>query len=193
MPDLVPVPVLPKRKAIGAGAGVRVRVKDGLAIASVLARAGKTDALVDQAQTGFGLALDGGPKRAAAGNASALGIGPGRWLFLQERADGEGDFLAALSASFKELASVSDHSDGYAVFEIGGPAMRMALAKGVPVDLHETGFGVDDVAVTAIAHIGAIVWREEPDRIVIAVFRSYAESFWHWLSASSAEYGLETV
>jgi sarcosine oxidase subunit gamma len=92
-------------------------------------------------------------------------------------------------ASLRDMASLSDHSDGYAVFEIWGPAARAALAKGVPVDLHPESF-TDDVAVTVIAHIDAIVWRASQDQFAIAVFRSYAESFWYWLTASAAEFGL---
>ena len=189
MSELAASPAFGKLAGVGSGGGVQVRLKDGLAVASVLARAGQVEALADQAQAAFGLVLAQGPKRALAGNVSALGIGTGRWLFLQEQ--GDGDLLAALSASFKGLASISDHSDGYAVFEIGGPAARKTLAKGVAIDLHETAFGAADAAVTVIAHIGAVLWREEPDRFAVAVFRSYAESFWHWLSASGAEYGLE--
>jgi sarcosine oxidase subunit gamma len=45
--------------------------------------------------------------------------------------------------------------------------------------------------VTVIAHIGAIVWQGGENRFAIAVFRSYAGSFWHWLAASAAEFGLE--
>ena len=75
------------------------------------------------------------------------------------------------------------------MFEISGPEARRALAKGVPLDLEM--FGENDAAVTAIAHIGAIIWKSGPERFVIAVFRSFAASFWHWLHASAAEFGLE--
>jgi len=120
-------------------------------------------------------------RQSGANGVTALGIGPGRWLFLGSTPEQ----LAPLSG----LASLSDHSDGYAVFELWGPKIRETLAKGVPVDLHPTVF-TDDVAVTVIAHIGAIVWQSAPDRFSIAIFRSYAGSFWHWLAASAAEFGL---
>jgi heterotetrameric sarcosine oxidase gamma subunit len=61
--------------------------------------------------------------------------------------------------------------------------------KGVPIDLHPAAFA-DDVAVTVIAHIGAIVWQSAPDHFSIAIFRSYAGSFWHWRAASAAEFAL---
>jgi heterotetrameric sarcosine oxidase gamma subunit len=162
-------------KSIGGGGGVSVRLRDDLIIVNVLARKDQGQALA--ARCGLGDA----PKTSGTGGVTALGVGPARWLFL-------GQSMEEL-ASLRDMASLSDHSDGYAVFEIWGPAARAALAKGVPVDLHPDSF-TDDVVVTVIAHIDAIVWRTLQDRFAIAVYRSYAGSFWHWLSASAAEFGL---
>jgi heterotetrameric sarcosine oxidase gamma subunit len=144
-------------------------------ITAVLARSGQIQALTDK--TGV---VDG-PRQSGANGVTALGIGPGRWLLLGATPEQ----IVPLAG----LTSLSDHSDGYAVFEVWGPKVREALAKGVPLDLHPEVF-TDDVAVTVIAHIGAIVWQSAPGRFSIAVFRSYAGSFWHWLAASAAEFGL---
>jgi sarcosine oxidase subunit gamma len=144
-------------------------------IVSALARKGQAQGLMDAA------GVSDAPRRSGARGVTALGIGPGRWLFLHQSMD--------QLAPFSAMASLSDHSDGYAVFELWGSKVRDALAKGVPVDLHPTVF-TDDVAVTIISHIGAIVWQSAPDRFSIAIFRSYAQSFWHWLAASAAEFGL---
>lgn len=156
---------------MGTGAGVHVRLIQPR-LTAVLARKG--------GDVASRLGITDGPRQSQVGDAVALGIGPGRWLVA-----GEAPALAGLDGA----TSLSDHSDGYAVFEVWGPKVRAALAKGVPVDLHPDSF-TDQVAVTVIAHIGAIVWRCAPDRFAVAVFRSYAGSFWHWLSASAAEYGL---
>jgi heterotetrameric sarcosine oxidase gamma subunit len=174
MPELATTPALTAMQGIGSGDGVCVALRHH-AIVSVLARKGQDQALMDQA------GIVDRPCKSGAGGAVALGIGPGRWLFLHQTIEQ----LAPLSA----LAALSDHSDGYAVFELWGPKVRAALAKGVPVNLSPEVF-TDAVAVTVIAHIGAIVWQGGPERFCIAVFRSYAGSFWHWLSASAAEFGL---
>ena len=174
MSELLATPALADMKPIGAGDGVRVALRH-YSIVSVLARKDQLQTLMER--TGI---VDG-PRKSGADSAPALGIGPGRWLFLHQSMDQ----LAPLSA----FASLSDHSDGYAVFELWGPKVRAALAKGVPVDL-SPGIFNNTVAVTVISHIGAIVWQPAPDRFCIAVFRSYAGSFWHWLSASAAEFGL---
>jgi methylglutamate dehydrogenase subunit D len=174
MSDLTAAPAFAGMKTIGSGGGVHVALRQ-YSIVSVLARKGHAEALMER-----GGIVDAA-RRSGANGVTALGIGPGRWLFLHQRLDE----LTPLSG----LASVSDHSDGYAVFELWGSEVRKTLAKGVPIDLHPTVF-TDDVAVTIIAHIGAIVWQSAPDRFSIAIFRSYAGSFWHWLSASAAEFGL---
>ena len=125
-----------------------------------------------------------GPRRATAGGASLLGVGPGRWLAVR---DGSAPLYEALARPLQGLAAVCDQGDGYAVFSVEGSAARRVLSKGVPVDLHPTAFGPDAVAVTLVAHTGAIVWRTEAG-FRIAVFRSYRDSFRHWLDEAAAEF-----
>jgi heterotetrameric sarcosine oxidase gamma subunit len=174
MPDLSAAPALICMENIGNGSGVRAALRQHTVI-SVLARKGLVQTLVDRAK------IADAPRQGSTNGITTLGIGPGRWL--------------VLGATFEQLAhmsgfaSLSDHSDGYAVFEVWGDKVRETLAKGVPVDLHPAVF-TDDVAVTVIAHIGAVIWQSAPDHYSIAVFRSYARSFWNWLSASASEFGL---
>jgi heterotetrameric sarcosine oxidase gamma subunit len=80
------------------------------------------------------------------------------------------------------------------VLRIGGPRARAALAKGCPLDLHPRAFGPGDTAVTAIAHVGVQLWQlDDAPTYELAVPRSMAKSFWTWLSASAAEFGLAVV
>jgi methylglutamate dehydrogenase subunit D len=60
------------------------------------------------------------------------------------------------------------------------------------VDLHPRAFGPGDVAITPVSHITAHIWQTHADPVYeLAVARSLTPSFWHWLEASAAEYGLE--
>ncbi len=174
MPELHASPAIQDLKSVGEGAVVRARLCPSQPIVSVLARKDRNFAAE------FGIA--DAPKQSSFNGKTVLGIGPGRWLFL-------GQPLEDLASSLQDAASLSDHSDGYALFEVWGPRVRDVLAKGVPLDLHPDSFS-DHVAVTVVAHIGAILWRNGPDSFTLAVFRSYASSFWHWLSASAAPFGL---
>jgi methylglutamate dehydrogenase subunit D len=92
-------------------------------------------------------------------------------------------------------ASVSDQSDGYAILRLTGPKLRDILSKIVPIDVDPREFKPGDVAATITSHMEATLSRIEdaPDGapvFEIAVFRSLAGSFWHYLSESAAEFGL---
>jgi sarcosine oxidase subunit gamma len=120
-----------------------------------------------------------GPKRTARDGTDYLGIGPGKWLAF-------GPVAPEIAAS----ASVIDQSGGYGVLEISGRDAVAMLEKGIGIDLHPREFAPEAVAVTTVAHMGVIVWRREGDAWRLAVFRSNAASFWHWLETSAAAFGL---
>jgi sarcosine oxidase subunit gamma len=80
------------------------------------------------------------------------------------------------------------------LLQAAGPRVRDALAKGLAIDLHPRVFTTGHAAVTAVAHIGVHIWQvDDSPTYEIAVPRSLAISFWRWLAASAAEYGLEFV
>jgi len=125
------------------------------------------------------LSLFEGPKRTARDGIDYLGIGPGKWLAF-------GPVASEIAAS----ASVIDQSGSYGVLEISGRDAVAMLEKGIGIDLHPREFAPEAAAVTTVAHMGVIVWRGEGDAWRLAVFRSNAASFWHWLETSAAAFGL---
>jgi methylglutamate dehydrogenase subunit D len=74
---------------------------------------------------------------------------------------------------------------------VSGPKSRAVLAKGTPVDLHADHFPVGKSAMTQMAHVGVHITRTGMDEFTLSVFRGFSESFWDWLTTSSAEYGYE--
>lgn len=161
-------------KNVGEGGGVRVRLRTDLPVTCVLAR--------KNCDVAARLGVVDGPRQSRLDNMTVLGTGPGRWLFIGRAPKDLVDLLAG-------IASLSDLSDGYALFEVWGEKVREVLSKGIPIDLNGDAFS-SDVGVTVVAHMGAVIWRNEQDRFSIAVFRSYTGSFWHWLSASAVASGL---
>lgn len=135
---------------------VTITERQGLALATVMARKGADPAAI-----------------LARAGARLIPTGPGTWLAL-----GEADDLAARLSG---LASVSDQSGGYIVYRIAGPQARALLQKGAFIDLSVPV----NAAVTMIAHMGVILWQvDEAPEYDLALFRSYAESFAHWLDAN---------
>jgi sarcosine oxidase subunit gamma len=113
-----------------------------------------------------------------------LGIGPGKWLAMSERSGSVADLATKLDG----LASVVEQSDGLAILELSGPALPATLEKGFQIDLR--AFAIDDCAVTSVNHVGATIWKTGDATFEVAVARSLAGSFLHWLGASAGACGL---
>jgi len=89
---------------------------------------------------------------------------------------------------------VTDQGDGRLIVEVAGPRARDALAKGIAIDLDASAFKVGDAAQTSAAHIGLqIALIDDIPTFEIISARSTAGSFWSWLVASAAEYGIEIL
>jgi sarcosine oxidase subunit gamma len=171
-------------------ARVAVCERTDLALASVLARHGADSALASKVRETFGIELPMLPRRSAAGGVAFVWAGPGHWLATAEGEAGH-RFEARLRKALDGLASISDQSDGRAVLRIAGSCARDTLGKGLPVDLDPSVMQPGGALVSAIGHIGVHLWQlDAVPTYECAISRSYAQSFWHWLEASAAEYGL---
>ncbi|PZN99200.1 MAG: sarcosine oxidase subunit gamma [Hyphomicrobiales bacterium] len=178
---------------VAGATGVRVAARDGLGIASIIASGSGAAALTEAVKVRFGLDLPATPSVSRSATQTAVWAGPGQWLLVAEDKADLGEALQALSG----LAPVADQSSGRAVVSVSGRHVRAALAKGCMLDLHPSAFPVGMAALTSIAHIGVHLWRAQdgPEGAVfeIMVARSFAGSFWAWLSASVAEFGCDVV
>lgn len=173
----------------GTGNGVIAVERNDQSIATVMARRDKSAELGAVVQSNFGIVLPTGAKCAANNGVMFLGTGPGKWLAISE-AQNPG-FVASLEAQFQGFASVADQSGALGVLRLTGPALLPTLEKGLQIDLAPDAFPVNCVAVSSIAHIGTTLWKvDDTPTIDIAVARSLAGSFRHWLEVSAAVYGL---
>jgi len=190
--DLVHESAFAGLHAAGAGDGVVAVERVGLAIATVILRPGKLRELSAAVTANFAIDLPVGAEWTANNGVALLGTGPGKWLAIKDSRDT--DFVSNLEAQLQGLASVVEQSDGLGVLRLSGPALSETLAKGVQIDLAPDAFPTGSVAVTSIAHIGATLWKvDDQPTIDIAVARSLANSFLHWLEASASSCGLTVV
>lgn len=177
-------------KPVGASdvAGVVASERADIQIATVIARNGR-DALVARVRAVYGIELPPGPKRVASERIAFVGTGPRTWLAIRQ---GGGFWPDELEHDLGDTAAVADQSDGYAVLRLSGSKVRATFEKGLGVDLHPSAFRPGDAAVTTCAHLGIILWQlDEKPTYEVAVFRSFAADFWHWVSESAAEFGLK--
>lgn len=161
---------------------IAIRERREVGIATVMARKG-----VPPSSIGALLAanMPNGPEAVPGGGYRILGLGPGSWLVMQDRA--ESSFAQSLKEKLAGHASVSDQSSGYAVLRLSGPGARIVLQRGAAIDFHPDSFRPGSAAVTVIAHIGVILWQVDDEPTYdLAVFRSLAGSFRHWLDQAVA-------
>ncbi|HLW91389.1 MAG TPA: sarcosine oxidase subunit gamma family protein [Roseiarcus sp.] len=172
-----------------AAAGVSAKETLGNRLTMVEARKGRQTRLAERFRSEFGLALPTGPHRTASVELTLLGIGPLKWLAIS--AFEETSVPQRLERALHDSASLIDLTGGLALLRISGPRARETFAKGLPIDLDQSEFAIDDVAVSAIAQVAVTVWRlDDAVSFGVAVPRSYADSFAHWLQESAAEFGL---
>lgn len=167
-------------------AGLQLTLREGFGLATLIAAEGKEAGLQAILAERFGLSLPGGGAAQIEGERGLIWSAPGQWLALAPSPQA----LRDLPEVLRGVASVTDQSDSRALVRITGPRARALLAKGVAVDLHPHAFGPGRAAVTSIAHIGVQLWqRDAGPSYEIAVARSFAGSFWHWLEQAAAEFG----
>ncbi|MEM7192208.1 MAG: sarcosine oxidase subunit gamma, partial [Pseudomonadota bacterium] len=118
----------------GGEAGVIACEREGLGLATIEARKGKSSALIDTCQEAYGVAPHDGPSLTKGNKAGFIGTGPGQWLAVSQELQNEA-LADDLSAKLKGLASVSDQSSGRAVLRLQGQNVRDCLAKGLAIDL----------------------------------------------------------
>nr|WP_256515431.1 sarcosine oxidase subunit gamma family protein [Alsobacter ponti] len=178
-------------------AGVVVEELRGLALATVIARKGRAADLAAACRASFGVEPASTPRRTAKDGLAVVWSGPGQWLAVAEKGHpltaGGADGLAdALRGALAGLASVTDQSDARGALRLSGPRVRDALAKGLALDLHPRAFRPGDAASTWCALIDVQLWQvDAAPTYDLLVARGFAGSFWHWLEASAAEFGLE--
>lgn len=171
--------------------GLVVEPQDGFGLASIVASATGTGDLAARIADRFGLALPTAPRFVEGAEVALIWAGHRHWLARSPRQD----LASFLQAKLGDVAAIADQGDSRAVLRLRGPRLREVLAKGCMIDLHPSVFASGDVALTSIGHVGVHLWRPDDDAdetsFEIAVFRSLAGSFWSWLRASAAEFGLE--
>lgn len=181
---------LPSAHAGNGENGVTVAERTGMSLCNVLARKGAQARLTDRVRQAHGIELPREPRYTSAGSVGFVWAGPSQWLAF-DRSAVPHSFEPRLRATLAGMASVMDQSDGRTVVRVRGPRARDALAKGVLIDLHPSVFQPGHAAVTTVAHIGVHMWQlDAAPTYELAMFRSFAVSFWEWLVDAAAEFGV---
>ena len=138
----------------------------------------------------FGLALPQEACRAAiSGSRAALWLGPDEWLLLML----PGDTDAVIAAAGEKLAglphSLVDISERQIALGLSGRWATTVLAGGNPLDFDLRAFPVGMCTRTIMGKAELAIWRTEPDRFHIEVWRSFAPYVRGFLREHMREFG----
>ncbi|TPJ28546.1 sarcosine oxidase subunit gamma family protein [Mesorhizobium sp. B2-7-2] len=172
-------------------AGVSLTEIRNFDLVQVMARRGKAGEMAKAAQARFGIAAPETPKAVDIADATMIWSGPDQFLVLSK---GGKHTIEALAPVFVGSASLSDQSHARALIGISGEKARAMLAKLSSIDLHPDVFGVGAAAATSMDHTSVTLWRggDHDGQAVfnLLVFATFAESLWHTILDSAAEYGV---
>jgi methylglutamate dehydrogenase subunit D len=120
-------------------------------------------------------------KAVESGGCTLMRIGPAQFWIVGSDGDDLAPRLARLCA-----ATPLSHSRTRILLE-GVPA-RAVLAKGIPLDFHDSAFTPGSFALTGLHHMPLVVHCAGPDRFHLYAMRTFALSVWEWLTDAALEF-----
>ena len=173
----------------GGEAGVTIEERTGLGLATVAARKGEAEALKQAVASAYGIELPDRSRAVHGPSVSFIGYGPGQWLAVSETFASE-TLARELGERLRGLASISDQSGGRTVLRVSGPAPAPCSPKACRSTFIRVRFEPGSAATSTISLMGVQIWQvDDAPSYDLAIFRSVSASFWHWLTASAAEFG----
>ncbi|TIV10350.1 MAG: sarcosine oxidase subunit gamma, partial [Mesorhizobium sp.] len=172
-------------------AGVTLTEIRNFDLVQVMARRGKAGEMIAAAKAHFGVAAPETPRAVSAADATLIWSGPDQFLVLSK---GGKHSIEALAPGFAGSASLSDQSHARVLISVCGEKARAMLAKLSSIDLHPDVFAVGAAAATSMDHTSVTLWhgsdRDGQAVFNLLVFATFAESMWHTILDSAAEYGV---
>ncbi|MFU0503832.1 sarcosine oxidase subunit gamma [Pseudaminobacter sp. NGMCC 1.201702] len=189
--------VVPGSLGVAGQAGVKLSEIRDFNLVQIMTRRGKSAAAAKAVKAHFGVAGPAKPNTVAAGKSVLIWSGPDQVMALSARGTSIRP-LDTMREAFAGIASLSDQSDGRCMVRVSGPRARDLLAKLSSIDLHDSVFPVGAAAATSIDHTAVNLWREADAKdgsptYSILFFSSFADSLWHTITDSAAEYGIEVA
>ncbi len=118
--------------------------------------------------------------------------GPNSWIIIasDEAAKRKpGELLTSLQKVVGDLGAVVDQSHGRCGLRLSGKHARKVMAKNTSIDLHPIAFGTGQCALTAVAHMSALVVQvDDTPSYDLFVARSLARSFAHAIEHACHEF-----
>lgn len=164
--------------------GLVITENPGLAMASLAARSGRTDAVRTAFRALAGIDLPDAGGLRAAGDWAAFWTSPDQWMVTAPFATHE-DIAAIVKASAGDAASVTEQTDGWVRFEIEGARACDMFERLCNVDVRRMAAG--QATRCQVEHLGCFLLCQAPGAAFsLLTLRSAAASMLHALKAAAA-------
>jgi len=176
-------PLLPvEGDAIIDYANLRLEERNALTAIQVLAFANKHEAAAAAISKKLGIECPLTPGLCNANEHTQIAWnGPNSWMIIasDEAAKRKpGQLFKSLQKAVGDLGAVVDQSHGRCGLRLSGQHARKVMAKNTSIDLHPIAFGPGQCALTAVAHMSALVIQvDDTPSYDLFVARSLARSF----------------
>ena len=118
--------------------------------------------------------------------------GPNSWMIIasdEEAKRKPGELLKSLRKAVGDTGAVVDQSHGRCALRLSGILAPKVMAKNTSIDLHPIAFGPGQCALTAVAHMSALVIQvDNSPSYDLFVARSLARSFVHAIEHACHEF-----
>jgi len=117
--------------------------------------------------------------------------GPNSWMIIASDEE-PGALLESQQKAVGDIGAVVDHSHGRCALRLSGIHAPKVMAKNTAIDLHPLAFGPGQCALTAVAHMSALVIQvDDSPSYDLFVARSLARSFPHAIEHACHEFADE--
>ncbi|MEM5461556.1 sarcosine oxidase subunit gamma family protein [Paraburkholderia phytofirmans] len=169
------------------GRHIQITDRDGCGIVVFTGRRGRYRDVVQRIRTSYGIQLPSTASFVSVRTGLFAATGPETWLHVVDnRANAVAHDLVAVVG---DAASVVDQSDGCGLVRLSGASLPSLISSGASIDMRDCAFPAGKVATTQIAHMTVTLWRmpdsDKGPTFEFLLSRSFALSFWHWLSENS--------
>jgi sarcosine oxidase subunit gamma len=174
-------------------ADLRLQERKNLIAIQVLAYAGQYETAAAAISQAIGIECPVVPGRFGSNDhTQVIWNGPNTWMIVASDVESGAKpdkLLETLNKAVGDLAAVIDQSHGRCCLRLSGSHARTVMAKNCAIDLHPRAFKAGSCALTAVAHMSALVVQlDDTPSYDLFVARSLARSFAHAIEHACREF-----
>ncbi len=179
-------------RKIAGGPSITLRERPNLSIIQVAAYADTAEITGTVIQNLVGAFPPSVPNRSVVVDSTQIcWIGPHKWWIIETDQRRRAESIAS---DLGDGAAITTQGHGRSCIRLSGPSARDLLPKGCTLDFHPSQFSAGHCAQTNLGHVNTLInCVDDEPTFDLFVMRSYAVSFWEWITDAANEFGYAVI